>query len=153
HQAGHAAAQVIHILIDDLSGGRVAQGGGVKGGAAVDRLQSARQLPQLGVGVFLHDLTGPFDEGGSGAVGFKAALPAAGTQPAVVLNDKVAHFHAGVVEAGIQLAVEDSAAAHTGTQGNGDHGLAALAGAGGKFAQSGGIGVVLQVDLFIQPLL
>ena len=62
----------------------------------------------------------------------------------------MADFQTGVVEAGVQLAVQHGAAAHTGAQSDGHHGLAALARTGGVLAQRRGVGVVLNIDLLAQ---
>lgn len=150
-QAGHAAAQVADILVDDLPGGGVPQGGGVKGRAAVDPFAPPRQLPQLGIPVRLHRLPGALDQGGGGAIGFQTSAPPAGAGTSVVLNDEVPHLQPGVVEAGVELPIQHRAAAHAGPQRNGHHGRAALAHPGGIFPQGGGICVVFQVNLFVQP--
>ena len=54
------------------------------------------------------------DDGGGGAVGFQAAVQAAGAHHAVLLHDHVARLEAAAVAAPVQAALVNEAAAHAG---------------------------------------
>ena len=78
------------------------------------------------MGALVHMLLGGLDQAGCGSVRLPAAMTAAGAGTAVYHDHSVAQLGAGKIAAGINLVVNDDAAADTRSQSDGHSVVGAL---------------------------
>ena len=111
---GDADADILDPAVDDLPGGLVTLGSGIKGQLGVDVVDVLGHLPHNGVLVGLHGGLRLAGQRAGGGVALPAAPASAGALDAVLDNDVVTHFTGGEVEAAQNLAAQDNAAADAG---------------------------------------